>query len=102
MATSVRPPNFAATSAAKRLGEQIATWRRLQGMTQDQIAQRAGVSRGAVVRLEQGNGGVALDVVLRVTGAMQITDRFVEAMDPYDTDLGRARADQALPQRVRR
>jgi hypothetical protein len=25
----------------------------------------------------------------------------VDALDPYETDLGRARADQALPERVR-
>jgi len=28
-------------------------------------------------------------------------DRLVEALDPYGTDLGRARADQVLPTRVR-
>jgi hypothetical protein len=28
-------------------------------------------------------------------------DQAVGALDPYETDLGRARADQRLPQRVR-
>jgi hypothetical protein len=30
-----------------------------------------------------------------------VLDLLVPALDPYETELGRARADQALPQRVR-
>jgi transcriptional regulator with XRE-family HTH domain len=100
--TTRRPPDFFAEQAANLLGEHLQAWRRLQGLTQEQVAERAGVSRGAVVRLEQGKPGVALDVLLRVAGAMHITDFLVDALDPYKTDLGRARADEALPKRVRR
>lgn len=97
-----RAPDYFAEQATRRLGEHLLTWRKLQGLTQQQVADRAGVSRGAVVRLENGHPGVAVDVLMRVAGAMHITDYLVEAMDPYGTDLGRARADEALPQRVRR
>lgn len=37
--------------------------------------------------------------VLRALGQL---DALGKALDPYETDFGRARADQALPQRVRR
>ena len=37
--------------------------------------------------------------VLRVLGQL---DQVVDAINPYETDLGRARADQRLPERVRR
>ena len=97
-----RTPDYFAERATRRLGEHLLTWRKLQGLTQQQVADRAGVSRGAVVRLEHGHSGVAVDVLMRVAGAMHITDYLVEAMDPYATDLGRARADEILPQRVRR
>lgn len=41
-------------------------------------------------------------VFLKVSRALGQLDRVVEALDPYETDLGRARADWNLPQRVRR
>jgi hypothetical protein len=40
--------------------------------------------------------------VLQVARALGQLDRIVAALDPYETDLGRARADALLPQRVRR
>jgi hypothetical protein len=37
-----------------------------------------------------------------VARALGVLDRVVGAFDPYETDLGRARADEVLPKRVRR
>jgi len=37
-------------------------------------------------------------MVLRALGQL---DRMVDAVDPFDTDLGRARAEQRLPGRIR-
>jgi hypothetical protein len=31
-----------------------------------------------------------------------VLDQLVRSLDPYETELGRARADEILPQRVRR
>jgi hypothetical protein len=45
---------------------------------------------------------VRLDVFLNVAGALGQLDNVVNATDPYETPLGRARADEALPQRVRK
>ena len=72
------------------------------GLTAVQVADRAGVSRTTLRRLETGQGGVSLETALNVARALGQLERFVEALDPYETDLGRARADQRLPQRVRR
>lgn len=65
------------------------------------VAERAGISRGTLRRLENGETSVGFDVLLNVSRALGVLDRVVEAFDPYETDLGRARADEALPQRVR-
>ena len=46
--------------------------------------------------------GVGLDVFLAVARALGQLDRVVAVLDPYETDLGRARADETLPERVRR
>lgn len=86
--------------AETRLGEHIRTWRKLQGLTAEQLADRANIGRDTLRRLETGQP-VRSDALLNVVRCLGQLDSFVEALDPYDTDLGRARADIALPQRVR-
>lgn len=99
----VRPPVPARTRlAAQRIGGQVTAWRKLQSLTAEQVADRAGVSRDTLRKLEHGEVTVGFDVFLNVARVLGTLDRVVEALDPYETDLGRARADQALPKRVRR
>lgn len=97
-----RPTPFATTQAARQIGEQLRTWRTLQNLTAEQVAERAGVSRGTVGRLERGTLGIGFDVVLNVARALGVLDLLVSATDPYETPIGRARADERLPQRVRK
>jgi transcriptional regulator with XRE-family HTH domain len=89
-------------TAAVEIGQQLTTWRKLLGLTAEQVADRAGIARGTVQRLEHGDLGVGLGAVLSVASGLGLVDAIVTATDPYETALGRARADQALPQRVRR
>jgi len=87
---------------AIEIGHHIMTWRKLQNLTAEQVAERANVSRTTLRRLEQGDAGVGLDVFLSVVRALGQLERVVEVLDPYETDLGRARAEDTLPERVRR
>jgi len=87
---------------ATEIGRHIVTWRKLQSLTAEQVAERANVSRTTLRRLEQGDAGVGLNVFLNVVRALGQLDRVVEVLDPYETDLGRARAEDILPERVRR
>lgn len=96
-----RPVPARTRLAAQRVGAHLAAWRKLQGLTAEQVAERAGLSRGTLRRLENGETSVGLDVLLNVARVLGALDRVVEALDPYGTDLGRARADEALPKRVR-
>jgi transcriptional regulator with XRE-family HTH domain len=82
------------------LGADLATWRRLRNLTINEVADRAGVSRGVVIKLEAGNGAT-LESTLRVARALGMLDTLASAIDPYRTDVGRLRSEQALPQRVR-
>lgn len=79
----------------------IAGWRKLRGITQAQLADRAGVDRKTVLRLEKGDGGVSTENLLRVLRALGILDALPPALDPYQSDLGRLRSDELLPRRVR-
>jgi len=88
--------------AARQLGENLTTWRKLQNLTAGQLADRAGTSRVTLSKLEHGDPGVGLGVVLEVLRALGQLDAVVTATDPYESDVGRIRAGEALPRRVRR
>jgi transcriptional regulator with XRE-family HTH domain len=98
MATTRTPVPVA--GAQRRIGEQLATWRKLRQLTAAQVAERAGISRYTVMRLENGEGA-SLENLLRVTRALGVLDLVAAALDPYATDLGRLRAQESLPERVR-
>lgn len=87
--------------ALRGVGDDLSTWRKLRGLTQAQLADRAGISRDTLVRLERGDGGVSMEKLLRVLRVLGILDSLSTALDPYETDVGRLRSDERLPQRVR-
>jgi transcriptional regulator with XRE-family HTH domain len=98
MAASRTP--IAIANGQRRIGEDLATWRRLRRLTAAQVADRAGISRYTVMRLENGEGAT-MENLLRVARALGVLDQLVEAVDPYKTDVGRLRSEEALPERVR-
>jgi transcriptional regulator with XRE-family HTH domain len=84
------------------LGEDIRTWRKLLGLRAEQVAQRANISLATYSKIENGHQGVSLSKFLAVLRALGLLQKVETALDPYESDLGRARADQLLPKRVRR
>ena len=86
---------------AKEMGENLQTWRKLLDLTAQQVAERAGISRSTLSRLENGEP-VGHDAFLSVIRALGIVDRVSKATNPWETDVGRLRADEDLPQRIRR
>ncbi|MDO9396161.1 MAG: helix-turn-helix transcriptional regulator [Herbiconiux sp.] len=86
---------------ALTLGARLTEWRKLQDLTAEQVAQRAGISKPTLWKLESGDPGVSLGVLLDVVRALGFTDQLLDAVDPLSTELGRARAGQALPKRIR-
>ena len=98
MAASRTP--IAVANGQRRIGEDLATWRRLRRLTAAQVADRAGISRYTVMRLENGEGAT-MEKLLRVARALGVLDQLVGAVDPYQTDVGRLRSEEALPERVR-
>jgi len=87
--------------ALSEIGADLGTWRRLRGLTVVEVAERADVARSTVLRLEAGDGA-RLEALLRVARALGVLDELAAALDPYRSDVGRLRADERLPQRVRR
>jgi transcriptional regulator with XRE-family HTH domain len=87
--------------ATRTLGEDISSWRKLRGLTQAQLADRAGISRDTLARLERGDGGVSTENLLRVLRGLGVLGLLNRALDPYESDIGRLRSSEQLPHRVR-
>jgi transcriptional regulator with XRE-family HTH domain len=87
--------------ATRGLAEDVAAWRKLRGLTQVQLADRAGIGRATLARFEQGDGGISLESLLRVLRALGILENLTKALDPYESDVGRLRSGEELPRRVR-
>jgi HTH-type transcriptional regulator/antitoxin HipB len=63
------------------LGEQIRTTRERRGMTQDDLAKRAGTSQPAIARMEAGGVEPRIDTMERIGRALGI-DRIVRFEEP--------------------
>jgi transcriptional regulator with XRE-family HTH domain len=87
--------------AARSLGEHFKTRRKLLNLTERQVAERAGVDRKTVSRIETDTATTSVGALLRVARALGILDVLVDAVDPHDTEVGRLRASEQLPERVR-
>jgi DNA-binding XRE family transcriptional regulator len=96
-----RPSPLQVKRALGMVGSSLEAWRKLRGLTQAQLASRAGLNRDTIARLEKGEGGVSLENLLLVLRALGLQDVLPQALDPYESDIGRLRADEQLPQRVR-
>lgn len=87
--------------SAHEIGLDFAGWRKILGLTAAQVADRADISRDTLRKLEHGDPGVSFHVVLRVARALGILETLTQALEPLDTDLGRARAGQLERKRIR-
>lgn len=92
---------IAVARAMSDVGESLGRWRRLRELTVAETADRAGVAVSTLQRLEHGQGGT-IETLLRVARALGVLDELTGALDPLTTDVGRMRAGEALPIRVRR
>lgn len=57
----------------QRIGRRIADLRASRNMTQKELAERAGLQRSHVVRLERGAYGATVDVLSAIAGALGCT-----------------------------
>lgn len=89
-------------AAVREIGESISAWRRIQRLTVEELAERAGVSSGTIRRIEHGETGVSFSAYLAVARVLTISDRVKKAFDPAETEFGQAQLVRELPKRVRK
>lgn len=62
------------TVLAKDLGKRLSSYRLARNLRQQDVAERSGLSRGVVARIEAGEGGT-IDSFLRIMQALDVEDR---------------------------
>ncbi|KZC94559.1 MULTISPECIES: helix-turn-helix domain-containing protein [Clavibacter] len=92
------PP--AITRSLRIVGRNLATQRKLLGLTAKMVAERAGTTQQTISKLENGQG-TSLEITLRILRVLGLMDGVVSATDPFGTERGRLMVDEKLPERVR-
>lgn len=83
------------------LGEHVRGWRMVLGLTTQQVAERAGITRDTLRKVESGDPGVGFGNVAQVLRAIGRLDQVVDAADPLNSDIGRLRAGSLTRKRAR-
>ncbi|MBP3884389.1 MAG: DeoR family transcriptional regulator [Olsenella sp.] len=86
--------------AQRKIAANIDLARRQQRVTVEVLADRCGISVPTVRRLLNEGAG-SLENYLRVVRVLGLLDATVAASDPLGTPMGRLRADEDTPKRVR-
>lgn len=84
-----------------RLGADIATARRLRGISVQLMADRALVGRNTITRLERGDPGVSIGIYTTVLFVLGMADRLAVLAALSTDTVGLAQAEARAPKRVR-
>ncbi|WP_031742340.1 helix-turn-helix domain-containing protein, partial [Mycobacterium tuberculosis] len=85
-------------AVGRRLGDvggSIRRWRLMQSLKAAELAQRAGISRTTLQKIERGDPGVSIGAVMSVMQALGQLDHVAESFDPLSTDVGRLRSTES-------
>ena len=100
MSQKLYPPSI--QRALREFGRDIRIARKKRRMPVADFAERMGVSQGTVVRLENGDPGVAIGAVAMALLALGELRRIGDILDVSKDDTGLMLDVDRLPQRIRR
>jgi transcriptional regulator with XRE-family HTH domain len=86
----------------RRIGSRVRVRRAATGLTQADLAQRSGVSRMTVVRLEAGEN-VGTEALIRIAGALRALAEVIAMFPPPERtrSVEKILSEQIVPKRVR-
>ncbi len=83
-----------------KLGRDMALARRVRSLSTIDMAERMGVDRSTLRRLEKGDPGVSLNTLAMALHALGLLDRLESLVDRATDDVGLLVAGDAVPKRV--
>ena len=88
-------------SALRKLGQDINDARRRRRITAELMAQRAGLSRSTIGKIEKGDPGTSMGSYGAVLFVLGMEKRLNDLVDSMHDLIGRRLEDENLPKRVR-
>ncbi|OZB75807.1 MAG: transcriptional regulator [Thiomonas sp. 14-64-326] len=82
-------------------GEDLALARRRRGLSTSSMAERAGISKKTLYRLEKGDPGVSWGAVVRVLNILNLLPELNKALNTTNDALGLALMNKAVAKRIR-
>jgi transcriptional regulator with XRE-family HTH domain len=87
--------------ALRKMGQDISDARRRRRITMELMAQRAGISRGTLSKIEKGDAATALGNYASVLFVLGMTNRLSDLVDANHDLTGRQLEEENLPKRIR-
>jgi len=87
--------------ALRKAGKDICDARRRRRVTVQLMAERAGVSRATIAKIERGDSTTSIGGYAAVLFVLGMTDRLSDLVDAAHDLTGRQLEEEKLPQRVR-
>lgn len=85
----------------RKLGQDLRDARRRRRIPMWLAAERAGISRATLDKIEKGDGGVSLGAYAKVLFILRMIQRLVDLADPKFDELGLGLEAESLPKRIR-
>lgn len=82
-------------------GDNLALARRRRKLSTSSMAERAGISKKTLYRLEQGDPGVSWGAVVRVLNILNLLPELNKALDTTNDALGLVLMNKAVAKRIR-
>src|ERR1700734_1740252 len=90
-----------AKRALEKLGADLRDARRRRRIPTELMAERAGISRTTLNKIEQGDPGVSMGAYMSVLFVLGLTGRIEELADVRHDTTGLVLAEERLPKRIR-
>ena len=87
--------------ALRKVGQDINDARRRRRVTIKLMAERAGISRTTIGKIEKGDGATSIGSYASVLFVLGMENRLLSLVDAASDLIGRRLEDEKLPQRVR-
>ncbi len=100
MKNTLRLP-FPVTRALRKVGQDISEARRRRRIATELMAQRAGISRGTLAKIEKGDPATSMGNYASVLFVLGMVNRISDLVDSKHDLIGRQIDEENLPKRIR-
>lgn len=87
--------------ALSKLGQDINDSRRRRRISTELMAERAGIARATLAKIEKGNPSVSMGNYASVIFVLGLTERLKDLIDANHDIIGRMLEEEHLPKRIR-